>query len=128
MKSNPPIRGHELISEGKMQLKRVPGYPERPLGGCRCGAKPATYSNGRLPSQAEVKRWHRAHKEALREGAGVSPSGVRVACVHPGCSALGPSAPTHEKAWKLAQAAGWVERRCPEHVLVTRLGTAKGSR
>jgi len=57
---NPPIKGHELLWEGR-----------RPAGlawGCRCGAKPEDPGGA---GSAAVRRWHREHKAELR-AAGVS--------------------------------------------------------
>lgn len=62
---NPPIRGHELISEGHSTRRYhrdgevADGYD----GGCRCGAKPPGWP---LLSVRAVKAWHREHKAELR--------------------------------------------------------------
>lgn len=57
---NPPIRGHELIAEGRNWTES--GVV---IGGCRCGAQPD--GCGHLAINA-VKRWHREHKAELRGG------------------------------------------------------------
>ena len=74
MKSNPPIKGHELLHEGQLWSDGEGGA----RGGCKCGAMPpgarsyrvAFYSSHFLqtPSVAAIKRWHREHKEAVRRG------------------------------------------------------------
>lgn len=58
-KTNPPIRGHELISEGA-HWRRWDGVA---VGGCRCGAQPDRLLD---ISNNEVKRWHRQHKAEIR--------------------------------------------------------------
>lgn len=58
-KMNPPIKGHELIAEGRNYI----WFDGKVIGGCRCGAKPPEC--GSLPIN-EVKRWHREHKAELR--------------------------------------------------------------
>jgi predicted NBD/HSP70 family sugar kinase len=63
MRPNPPIPGHELISEGHITV-RANGTV---YGGCRCGERPAGWET---MSIAAVKRWHREHKDQLR---GVGP-------------------------------------------------------
>lgn len=68
------VRGHGLISEGKPHL--VPGCcwsgdkPHRPWGYrrdghgvCACGA-----TSGHLGSDAQRKRWHKAHKQDVVDG------------------------------------------------------------
>ena len=65
-KTNPPIRGHELIAEG--HARRAYNAAEdydltRWVGGCRCGAQPEGF--GEISVNA-VKRWHRQHKAELR--------------------------------------------------------------
>lgn len=69
---NPPIAGHELLNEGHTHIAHWSETrpeslwsPPKTIGGCACGAQPedlATISiNG-------MKRWHREHKAAIREG------------------------------------------------------------
>jgi hypothetical protein len=60
--ANPPIKGHELISEGHIR-----GFDGRVIGGCRCGVYPGAW---RGMSVNDVKRWHREHKAELRAAGG----------------------------------------------------------
>lgn len=67
MKSNPPIRGHELIREGGVRRVRLLDGTEKTVGGCRCGALPPGFDMSVAPNA--VKRWHRQHKEEIRAAA-----------------------------------------------------------
>jgi hypothetical protein len=60
VKPNPPIKGHELIAEGNVGRRWMPGSE---TGGCRCGARPAEFPD---VSQYAMRRWHRQHKAELR--------------------------------------------------------------
>ena len=62
MTPNPPIKGHTLLSEGRI------GAPfwnpdGKVYGGCRCGLAPLDWAE---MSARGVQRWHRAHKAELR--------------------------------------------------------------
>lgn len=69
MRSNPPIKGHELLLEGHSRPTHHIGGPHAGefdgghMGGCRCGAKPDGWPN---VSVNYVKAWHRIHKDGLR--------------------------------------------------------------
>jgi hypothetical protein len=58
VKSNPPIKGHRLLYEGRISYRGV-----RPAGGCECGAKPDDWPK---VSAYSVKQWHREHKAEQR--------------------------------------------------------------
>lgn len=57
--SNPPIKGHELLHEGRTQLYGARGTS----CGCRCGERPDGWET---LSVNDMKRWHREHKAELR--------------------------------------------------------------
>lgn len=65
MKPNPPVKGHRLLHEGH-SVRRINPVTDMYDGwseGCECGAKPDPPAN----SINEMKRWHRQHKEELRD-------------------------------------------------------------
>lgn len=63
--SNPPIRGHKLLAEGRSfrEYDHFGELIDDYAGGCECGAIPLDWPN---VSINETKRWHREHKAALR--------------------------------------------------------------
>jgi hypothetical protein len=64
VKPNPPIRGHKLLHEGH-RVRTIDPLTEMYAGwsyGCECGAEPD------YTSINATKRWHRAHKAAMRSG------------------------------------------------------------
>lgn len=71
-KQNPPIKGHELLSEGRQWTSIDIATDDYRVdengaivyhGGCRCGAQPDGWPSVSLSA---VKRWHREHKADLR--------------------------------------------------------------
>jgi hypothetical protein len=59
-----PIKGHELLFEGRLMNSYLPGNGVG-KGRCRCGALSPD-----LPTTAARKRWHREHKQAILDAQG----------------------------------------------------------
>lgn len=63
-KANTRLVGHELRNEGRLYDPSIHRYVNGPgRAQCSCGEPSAT-----LPSTGARKRWHRAHKDDIRQG------------------------------------------------------------